>query len=87
MHTLLRRVRLTMLSFLGPSCSICCVMQAQTLDAVEDLEEDAKPEDLMLSYVSGDKSKVSRRKQEQCTAITAVSAQWSQQQQQQQHTR
>jgi hypothetical protein len=26
---------------------------------VEDLEEDAKPEDLMLSYVSGDKSKVS----------------------------
>jgi hypothetical protein len=25
---------------------------------VEDLEEDAKPEDLMLSYVSGDKSKV-----------------------------
>lgn len=34
-------------------------LQAQTLDAVEDLEEDAKPEDLMLSYVSGDKSKVS----------------------------
>lgn len=31
--------------------------EAQTLDAVEDLEEDAKPEDLMLSYVSGDKSK------------------------------
>ena len=25
---------------------------------MEDLEEDAKPEDLMLSYVSGEKSKV-----------------------------
>ena len=32
--------------------------QATSLDTVEDLEEDAKPEDLMLSYVSGDKSKV-----------------------------
>eukprot|EP00879_Flechtneria_rotunda_P014619 GHRR01015276.1.p1 GENE.GHRR01015276.1~~GHRR01015276.1.p1 ORF type:complete len:664 (+),score=257.01 GHRR01015276.1:165-2156(+) len=31
--------------------------EAKTLDAVEDLEEDAKPEDLMLSYVSGDKSR------------------------------
>ncbi|KAF8071218.1 TIF3A1 [Scenedesmus sp. PABB004] len=31
--------------------------ESKTLDAVEDLEEDAKPEDLMLSYVSGDKSK------------------------------
>lgn len=33
------------------------LLQAKTLDTVEDLEEDAKPEDLMLSYVSGDKSK------------------------------
>uniref|UniRef100_A0A383WBN2 Eukaryotic translation initiation factor 3 subunit A n=1 Tax=Tetradesmus obliquus TaxID=3088 RepID=A0A383WBN2_TETOB len=31
--------------------------ESKALDAVEDLEEDAKPEDLMLSYVSGDKSK------------------------------
>ncbi|KIZ05314.1 Eukaryotic translation initiation factor 3 subunit A [Monoraphidium neglectum] len=31
--------------------------EATSLDTVEDLEEDAKPEDLMLSYVSGDKSK------------------------------
>jgi len=31
--------------------------EATALDAVEDLEEDAKPEDLMLSYVSGEKSK------------------------------
>lgn len=36
-------------------------MQATALDAVEDLEEDAKPEDLMLSYVSGEKSKVCGR--------------------------
>jgi hypothetical protein len=26
---------------------------------VDDLEEDARPEDIMLSYVSGEKSKVS----------------------------
>lgn len=33
------------------------VLQAVTLD-VEDLEADATPEDLMLSYVSGEKGKV-----------------------------
>lgn len=32
-------------------------LQAVTLD-VEDLEADATPEDLMLSYVSGEKGKV-----------------------------
>ena len=36
--------------------NIAC-FQAATLD-VEDLEADATPEDLMLSYVSGEKSKV-----------------------------
>ena len=35
-------------------------MQAVTLD-VEDLEADATPEDLMLSYVSGEKGKVLKR--------------------------
>lgn len=33
------------------------LLQAVTID-VEDLEEDTSPEDIMLSYVSGDKSKV-----------------------------
>jgi len=32
--------------------------QATTLEKVDDLEDTASPEDLMLSYVSGDKSKV-----------------------------
>lgn len=41
-------------STLGPR-----TQQAVTID-VEDLEEDASPEDIMLSYVSGDKSKVGR---------------------------
>jgi len=49
-----------------PSCFLLPVLltqppshpQATSLDTVEDLDEDAKPEDLMLSYVSGDKSKV-----------------------------
>lgn len=38
---------------------MCCIayVQAVTLD-VEDLEADATPEDLMLSYVSGEKGKV-----------------------------
>ena len=35
-------------------------VQAVTLD-VEDLEADATPEDLMLSYVSGEKGKVLHR--------------------------
>lgn len=45
------------------SCSPCfvsicpCLFQSITLD-VEDLDEEASPEDLMLSYVSGEKSKV-----------------------------
>lgn len=33
------------------------LLQAVTID-VDDLEEDATPEDIMLSYVSGEKSKV-----------------------------
>ena len=33
--------------------------QAQVTIDVEDLEADASPEDLMLSYVSGEKGKVS----------------------------
>jgi hypothetical protein len=47
-------------------------LQAQTLDAVEDLEEDAKPEDLMLSYVSGDKSKVSAGQAAEDTVLCAA---------------
>lgn len=39
-----------------PTC-LFPILQAATLD-VEDLEQDASPEDIMLSYVSGDKSKV-----------------------------
>lgn len=38
---------------------------------MEDLEEDAKPEDLMLSYVSGDKSKVRRRGARRAAACCA----------------
>ena len=43
-------------------------MQAVTLD-VEDLEQDASPEDIMLSYVSGEKSKVSRTCKNTCILI------------------
>ncbi len=43
----------------GSTNAIRCIsyVQAVTLD-VEDLEADATPEDLMLSYVSGEKGKV-----------------------------
>lgn len=34
-----------------------CALQAATID-VEDLEHDASPEDMMLSYVSADRGKV-----------------------------
>jgi hypothetical protein len=44
--------------FAGPcSSQTLPILQAVTID-VADLEEDASPEDIMLSYVSGDKSKV-----------------------------
>ena len=37
----------------------CCPVPAQAaLEDVEDLEADARPEDLMMSYVSGEKGKV-----------------------------
>ncbi len=44
--------------FLAPGSR--CSTQAVTLD-VEDLEEEASPEELMLSYVSGEKNKVPAR--------------------------
>jgi hypothetical protein len=49
---------------------------------VEDLEEDARAEDLMLSYVSGDKSKVCRRTAwETLQQQQRRQQQWQQQQQ------
>lgn len=42
---------------LKPPLLLSPLLQATALD-VEDLEQDASPEDIMLSYVSGDKSKV-----------------------------
>lgn len=47
------------------------VVQAVTLD-VEDLEADATPEDLMLSYVSGEKGKVCAVSCQHCKQRTAL---------------
>ena len=47
--------------------------QAATLD-VQDLEEDVSPEELMLSYVSGEKSKVSRAERPALSEDTCLSA-------------